>query len=153
MRQTINRNQTIAATLINDVGIEEAVANRVEIVPVGHVNYCALLDHDHWLSHFWFATLHTMNPQAQPAMLKFIFGCILKEVPNEYQKKFIDKNLLVKSKHGAVVKEKFWENEVEKAIGCKIRKGASVLEPHSILMEIAQRLQQTFQEYIERKKW
>ena len=143
--------ERLVSVLIND-GIEEAVANRVEVVPVGHAIIPELLDRDHWLNHFWFATLHTMTPRAQPAMLKLIFGCILKEIPNKHQRKFIDKNLLVMSEHGAVVKEKFWENEVERAIGCKIRKGASVLEPHSILMEIAKQLQQTFQEYIKEKK-
>ncbi|CAI8037326.1 hypothetical protein GBAR_LOCUS20861 [Geodia barretti] len=149
--------ESVVSTLITHVGVDEAIANRIEIVPAGYSIDPALLDRDHWLSPVWFAALYTMNPRAQPAMMKLNFGRIVEkpeEIRDEDLQKFIHEQPLIFSQRGAAVGEKYGESEVGKAVGCRMGKGASVeiklvLELHAVAVEIAKRLQKAFMEYIE----
>ena len=149
--------ESVVSTLVTHVGVDEAIANRIEIVPAGYSIEPALLDRDHWLSPVWFAALYTMNPRAQPAMMKLNFGRIVEkpeEIRDEDLQKFIHEQPLIFSQRGAAVGEKYGESEVGKAVGCRMGKGASVeiklvLELHTVAVEIAKRLQKAFMEYIE----
>ena len=96
--------ETLVSALINDVGIDQNVANRVELVPAGYATQPALLDRDHWLSPVWFAALYAMSPRAQPAMIKLNYHRILdnpEEVKEEDLQKFIHEQPLIFSKRGA----------------------------------------------------
>ena len=112
--------KTLIGALIKDVGVDEAVANRIDVVPAGYPTQPALLDRDHWLSPMWFAALYAMNPEAQPAMMKINLHRIVEspeEIRDEDKAKFIKEQPLIFSKRGTEIGKKFGEGKVGTAMG------------------------------------
>ena len=142
----------LTAALIRDVGVDEAVASNIDVVPAGYPNDPALLDRDHWLSPVWFAALYAMKPLAQPAMMKLNFHRIV-DNPDEIRKedldKFIHEHPVIFSKRGAEIGKKYGESRVGQAIGLAVGEKASVqckiaVQIHHAVSELAQQLGKLF---------
>ena len=121
--------EKLASALIEDVGVDSAVADRIQVIPAGHANEPKLLDRDHWLSPFWFSTLYAMHPRAQPAMMKLNSRRIVdnpKEIRKEDLNRFIHEQPLIFSKRGALVGEIYGESKMGKDIGSSMGKDAAV---------------------------
>lgn len=133
---------TLARALIQDVGVDDRVADRIQVVPAGHPKVPALLDRDHWLSPVWFAALYAMNPRSQPALMKLNYHRIVEkpeEIRKEDLKKFIHEQPIIFSKRGAVVGERYGDREVGEAIGSDIGDDAAV--EIKLVVELYPRLQ------------
>jgi GTPase SAR1 family protein len=119
----------LTAALINDVGVDKKVAERIEVVPAGHENIPELLDRPHWLSPIWFAALYAMNSRAQPAMVKLNYNRIVSkpgEVRSEDLKKFIYEQPLIFAQRGQLIGARYGAGEVGKMIGSKVGQDTSV---------------------------
>ena len=115
--------KNLNAALIQNVGIDREVANRVDVVPAGYYTNPALLDRDHWLSPVWFAALYAMKQRAQPAMIKLNLHRITEnpdEIRDEDLNKFLHEQPLIFSKRGAQVGEKYGVSHVGRAIGLRM---------------------------------
>ena len=140
--------ESISEALIKDVGVDEAVANRIDVVPAGHSSNPALLDRDHWLSPVWFTALYAMKPAAQPAMMKINYHRIVDspdEVREEDVEKFIHEHPIIFSKQGAEIGEKYGESKVGQAIGLatgnKLSAHAKIaIQLHQLLTELGELL-------------
>ena len=110
----------LTKALVKDIGLDKAVASRINVVPAGYTTKPALLDRDHWLSPVWFAALYAMNPEAQPAMMKINLHRIVEspeEIREEDKAKFIKEQPLIFSKRGTEIGKKFGEGKVGTAVG------------------------------------
>ena len=144
--------KTLADALIKDVGVDENIASRIEVVPAGHQYVPALLDRHHWLSPIWFAALYAMHPRAQPAMVKLNRHRIVnnpKDVRDEDLKKFIHEQPLIYSSRGALIGEKYGSRGLGQVIGSMIGQNESAdlkvaLELRSTLLELAKHYGQAF---------
>ena len=144
--------ETLAGALIEEVGVNEEVAKRIEVVPAGHQNIPALLDRHHWLSPIWFAALYAMHPRAQPAMVKLNRHRIVdnpNEVRDEDLSKFIHEQPIIFSNRGALIGEKYGNSELGKVIGSMVGKDESAelklaLELRYTLLELAKHYSRTF---------
>ena len=140
--------ESISEALIKDVGVDEAVANRIDVVPAGYSNEPGLLDRDHWLSPVWFTALYAMKPAAQPAMMKINFHRIVDspdEVREEDVEKFIHEHPVIFSKQGAEIGKKYGESKVGQAIGLatgnKLSAHAKIaIQLHQLLTELGELL-------------
>ena len=138
--------ETISEALITDVGVDEAVANRIDVVPAGYSTNPALLDRDHWLSPVWFTALYAMKPAAQPAMMKINYRRIVDtpdEVRDEDVEKFIHEHPVIFSKQGAEIGKKYGESKVGQAIGLaagnKLSAQAKIaIQLHHLLTELGE---------------
>ena len=147
---------TLAGALVEEVGVDEEVANRIEVVPAGHQNIPALLDRHHWLSPIWFAALYAMHPRAQPAMVKLNRHRIVdnpSEIRNEDLSKFIHEQPLLFSNRGVSIGEKYGDSELGKAIGSMLGKNESAelklaLELRYTVLELAKRYGRAFMHMI-----
>lgn len=118
----------LAGALVEEAGLDEETANGIIVVPAGHANVPALLDRHHWLSPFWFATVHAMKPRAQPAMIKLNTHRIVenpKEVRSEDLQKFVHEQPIIFSERGALIGAKHGEREIGKEIGSAMGNDAS----------------------------
>lgn len=138
--------ESISEALIKDVGVDEAVAKRIDVVPAGYSNQPGLLDRDHWLSPVWFTALYAMKPAAQPAMMKINFHRIFNnpdEVREEDVEKFIHEHPVIFSKQGAEIGKKYGESKVGQAIGLaagnKLSAHAKIaIQLHKLLTELSE---------------
>ena len=142
----------LASALIDEVGVDEEVANRIEVVPAGHQNIPELLDRDHWLSPIWFAALYAMHPRAQPAMVKLNRHRIVdnpKEIRQEDLTKFIHEQPIIFSNRGASIGEKYGDSKLGEIIGSMMGTDESAdlkvaLELRYSLLELAKRFGNAF---------
>ena len=112
--------ETLTDALINDVGVDKAIARRIQVVPAGHASIPELIDRPQWLSPIWFTALYAMNSRAQPAMVKLNYHRIVDkpdEIRDEDLKNFIEKQPLIFSQRGELIGEKFGASGRGKVIG------------------------------------
>ena len=112
--------KTLVGALVDEIHLRKEVAERIEVVPVGHATGPALLDRPHWLSPFWFAALYAMHSRAQPAMVKLNYNRIVKrreEIRDEDLENFIQKQPLIFSQRGALIGAKYGVSGSGKNIG------------------------------------
>ena len=146
----------LTEALVKNVGVDEAVVSRIDMVPAGHPKEPVLLDRDHWLSPVWFTALYAMKPLAQPAMMKINYHRIVEnidEIRKEDVERFIHEQPVIFSKRGAEIGEKYGESKVGQAIGLALGKDISAeckvaVELHSLVSELAQQLGKFFSELI-----
>ena len=121
--------ETLTNALIDDVGVDKAIAERIHVVPAGHASIPELIDRPQWLSPIWFTALYAMNSRAQPAMVKLNYHRIVdnpKEIRDEDLKNFIEKQPLIFSQRGELIGARYGASGLGKAIGSIVGDDTSV---------------------------
>ena len=121
--------ETLTNALIDDVGVDKEIAERIHVVPAGHASIPELIDRPQWLSPIWFTALYAMNSRAQPAMVKLNYHRIVdnpKEIRDEDLKNFIEKQPLIFSQRGELIGARYGASGLGKAIGSIVGDDTSV---------------------------
>ena len=143
--------KTLREALVQEVGIDADIAEKVKAIPAGYESEPALLDRKFWLSPLWFESLYAMKPMAQPAMMKINVHRIFrnpKEVCEEDMAKFLHEQPLIFSHRGAQIGQKYEESSVGEAVGLKMGNDASAeVQVMLTLHELASQLENFFKKF------